>query len=82
MQDQISATSLAVSAFEKIKSVNPDHQLVKDMAEGSDEDFIKKFWDKPEDPNKLPGSMVSMRVEINYFLAVKKALKEEYNIEI
>lgn len=82
MQDQISATRLAVSALQKIQSLNPNHQLVKDMIKSSPEDFIKKFWDKPEDPNKLPGSMVSMRVEINYFLAVKKALKEEYNIEI
>lgn len=82
MQDQISATSLAISALQKIVSVDPNHQLVKDMTEGSDEDFIKKFWDKPEDPNKLPGSMVTMRVETNYFLAVKKVLKEEYNIEI
>lgn len=82
MQDQISATSLAISALQKIVSVDPNHQLVKDMTEGSDEDLIKKFWDKPEDPNKLPGSMVTMRVETNYFLAVKKVLKEEYNIEI
>ncbi len=81
MQDQISATNLFLKGFQSIVSINPDHQLVKDI-DLSKEDFIKKFWDKPEDPNTLPGSMVSMRVETNYFLAVKKVLKDDYNIEI
>lgn len=84
MQDQISATELAVNAWIKLKEVDPTNDLVKWMEsdEISDQEFIKNFWDKSEDPNTLPGSMVSMRAETNYFLAVKKVLKEKHNIEI
>lgn len=82
MEDQMSAIEMAVKACAKLGEVNPEHDLIKIMSEGSDEDFIKRFWDKEVEYNKFPGSMVAMRVETNYFLAVKKELKEKHNIEI
>jgi len=84
MQDQISATELAVKAYQKLKEVDPTNELLKWMEsdEITDEDFIKEFWDKEDSPADHAGSMVSMRVETNYFLAVKKELKEKYGIEI
>lgn len=82
MEDQIVAVEMATKAFCKLHEVEPEHELVKIMTEGEDDEFVKKFWDKDEDYNKLPGSMVSMYVQTKYFVAVKKVLKEKYNIEI
>jgi len=84
MQDQISATKLAVEAWNKLKEVDPTNELLKWMESDdiSDEEFTNHFWDKEEPWKGKPGSMVSMRVEINYFLAVKKELKEKHSIEI
>jgi len=84
MQDQISATNLAVQAWNKLKEVDPTNELLKWMESDdiSDEDFKNHFWDKTEPWAEKPGSMVSMVVEANYFLAIKKELKEKYNIEI
>ncbi|PCI20147.1 hypothetical protein COB64_02450 [Candidatus Wolfebacteria bacterium] len=84
MEDQISATELAFNAYVKLKKVDPDNELVKVMDSDSvtDEDFINRFWDKEEPWEGKPGSMVSMRVETNYFLEVKKELKEKHSVEI
>lgn len=84
MQDQISATELAIKAYQRLKEVDPENELLKwmDSDDVSDEDFVKKFWDKKDPPEKFAGSMVSMRVETNYYLAVKKELKDKFNIEI
>jgi len=84
MQDQISATELAVKAYQKLKEVDPTNELLKWMESDdvSDEDFIKNFWDKKDPPENFAGSMVSMRVETNYYLAVKKELKEKFEVEI
>lgn len=84
MQDQISATELAVNAWKRLKEIDPQNELLKWMESDdiSDEAFINKFWDKEESWKGKPGSMVSMRVETNYFLAVKKELKEKHSIEI
>lgn len=84
MEDQISATDMALKAFAKLKEVNPEHELVKLLSsEGvTDEEFYNRFWDKKEPWQKEPGSMVSTYVEVKYFLEVQKVLKEEYEIEI
>ncbi|MBU1727866.1 hypothetical protein KKA39_00970 [Patescibacteria group bacterium] len=84
MQDQLSATMLATLAWQKLKKVDPTNELLKwmDSEDISDEDFIKKFWDKEDPPENFAGSMVSMRVETNYYLTVKKELKEKFEIEI
>lgn len=82
MQDQISATEMFLLAFKKIHEIEPEHELVKIMSEASDKEFEKRFWDKEEPTSKFPGSMVSMRLEVNYFLAVKKYLLEKYGIKI
>ena len=84
MQDQISATELAIEAFKKLKEVDSENELLKWMesSDVSGEDFKNRFWDKEEPWENKPGSMVAMRVETNYFLAVKKELKEKFNIEI
>ena len=84
MENQIAASKLAIKGYTELKKVNPDHELVKIMEfdKNTAGAFIKRFWDKKEAPVGFPGSMVAMRVEINYFLAVKKVLKEEYSIEI
>lgn len=83
MKDQVSATEMAMRAYKKIKEIAPDHELTKIMEpSATDEDFINRFWDKEESRRNFPGSMVAMRVEINYFLAVKKFLKEKHGIDI
>ncbi len=84
MQDQISASDLAIKAYQKLKEVDPENEILKwmDSDDISDEDFIKKFWDKTESSKNFAGSMVSARVETNYYLAVKKELKDKFNVEI
>ena len=84
MLDQQSATNLAVQAYTKLKEVAPQHEYVRLMEspDVSDDQFKDTFWDKPEPWRNLPGSMVSMRVETLYFVAVRKILKKEHNIEI
>jgi len=84
MQDQISATELAVQAWAKLKEVDPTNELLKWMESDdiSDQEFTNHFWNKEEPWQEKPGSMVSMTVETNYFLAVKKELKEKHGIEI
>lgn len=84
MPDQISATELATEAYQKLKEVGPTNELVEWVESDniSDEEFTTHFWDKKEPWRNEPGSMVSMRVETNYYLAVKKELKEKFGIEI
>jgi hypothetical protein len=84
MQDQISATELAIKAYQRLKQVDPKNELLKWMESDdiTDEEFVKKFWDKKEPSTNFAGSMVSMRVETNYYLAVKKELKDKFNVEI
>lgn len=84
MQDQILATELAVKAYRKLKEVDSENDLLKwmDSEEITDQDFIEKFWDKNEPPENFAGTMVAARVETNYYLAVKKELKNKFNLEI
>lgn len=82
MQDQISATDMAINAFKALFQLEPEHELVKIMNEASKEEFENRFWDKEEPINKFPGSMASMRLEVNYFLAVQKYLLEKHVVKI
>jgi hypothetical protein len=84
MEDQISATVLATKAWLILKDTDPKNELLKWMESEniSEDDFKNHFWDKEEPWQNFAGSMVTMRVETNYFLAVKKELKEKFNIEI
>ena len=84
MEDQISATKMALKAFEELYKADPEHELVKFFTsdEVSDEAFTNRFWKREKPWEGLPGSMVTMVVETNYYLEVKEVLKEKYAVEI
>ncbi len=84
MQDQISATGLAIEAYKKLKEVDPMNELLKWMEsdEITDEDFTNKFWNREDSYRNHAGSMISMIVETNYYLAVRKELNEKFGVKI
>lgn len=83
MEDNVAATKLALKAYEKLKEVDPKNELLKWLEpEVSDDDFINKFWDRDFPWQDRPGSMVATLCEANYFVTVKKELKEKYGVEI
>lgn len=76
---------LAIKAYEFLKELEPGNELVLIMDVENAltiEEFNDKFWDKEEPWRNCDKSLVLELVEINYYFAVKKYLKDNHSIYI
>jgi hypothetical protein len=77
--------SLAIEAYELLKKLEPENELVLMMNVDNvltKEEFNDKFWDKEEPWRNCDESLVLELVEINYYFEVRKILREKYSVQL
>jgi len=87
-----SAVSLANEVAEELRRINPSHELLKfwflspeeekqgktdpEKEKARNIEMKNRFWNRAEPWEKQPGAIVTTVVTTNYYLALKKAIKE------
>lgn len=85
MMTENTTMGLAIKAYEFLKELEPENELVliMDVESGlSIEEFNDKFWDKEEPWRNCEESLVLELVEINYYFEVRKILREKYSVQL
>lgn len=80
MDELSSAIDLAYEYGQRLRAVEPNHDLLKYLYEGDnpelDDEFEKRFWDKSFPMEGEPGYRVYTTLWANYVVAMKSALEQ------
>jgi hypothetical protein len=80
MDELSSAIELAIDYARQLRAIQPDHELLKYFSEDEspqlDDEFEKRFWDRPFSPEGEPGYRVNTTVWAGYVVALKKTVEE------
>ena len=83
--DELSpAIEMALDYAEQLRAIQPDHELLKYLDTGKDpalnDEFEKRFWNKPFSPKDQPGHLVNATIWACYLVALKKEVERLHNL--